>query len=109
LDLAESPLFHLGTDPSPLAQDDGLWDVSFFSCFPTCATVLSSHSEHNSLALPSHSYFRILILFPLKAIHEQYDPLATLTVEVFCPRTRKYLEAYLTILGSADAIIFEGA
>ena len=44
----------------------------------------------------------------LKAVHEQQDPLATLAIEVFCHRARKYLGAYLTTLGGADAVIFGG-
>ncbi len=44
----------------------------------------------------------------LKAVHEQQDPLATLAIEVFCHRARKYLGAYLAILGGADAVIFGG-
>lgn len=44
----------------------------------------------------------------LKAITEQQDPRATLAIEVFCHRARKYLGAYLAILGGADAVIFGG-
>jgi acetate kinase len=44
----------------------------------------------------------------LEAIHEHHDPLATLAIEVFCHRARKYLGAYLAILGGADAVIFGG-
>ncbi|WNM58369.1 acetate/propionate family kinase [Candidatus Nitrospira allomarina] len=39
---------------------------------------------------------------------EQQDPRATLAIEVFCHRARKYLGAYLAILGGADAVIFGG-
>lgn len=39
---------------------------------------------------------------------EQSDPRARLAVEVFCYRARKYLGAYLAVLGGADAVIFTG-
>jgi acetate kinase len=44
----------------------------------------------------------------LKAVREQRDPLATLAIEVFCHRARKYLGAYLATLGGADAVVFGG-
>ncbi|HNP28537.1 MAG TPA: acetate/propionate family kinase [Nitrospirales bacterium] len=44
----------------------------------------------------------------LKALYEQQDPRATLAIEVFCHRARKYLGAYLAVLGGADAVIFGG-
>jgi acetate kinase len=36
------------------------------------------------------------------------DPRARLAVEVFCHRARKYLGAYLAVLGGAEAVIFSG-
>ena len=36
------------------------------------------------------------------------DPRARLAVEVFCHRARKYLGAYLAVLGGADAVVFSG-
>jgi acetate kinase len=36
------------------------------------------------------------------------DARARLAIEVFCYRTRKYLGAYLAVLGGADAVIFSG-
>lgn len=39
---------------------------------------------------------------------ERHDPQATLAIEVFCHRARKYLGAYLAVLGGADAVIFGG-
>lgn len=44
----------------------------------------------------------------LQAVREQQNPRATLAIEVFCHRARKYLGAYLAILGGADAVIFGG-
>jgi len=44
----------------------------------------------------------------LEAIREQQNPRATLAIEVFCHRARKYLGAYLATLGGADAVIFGG-
>lgn len=44
----------------------------------------------------------------LQAVREQHDPLATLAIEIFCHRARKYLGAYLATLGGADAVIFGG-
>ena len=37
------------------------------------------------------------------------DPAATLAVEVFCYRARKYVGAYLAALGGAEAVVFSGA
>jgi len=39
---------------------------------------------------------------------EQEDPRARLAVDVFCYRARKYLGAYLAVLGGADAVVFSG-
>ena len=36
------------------------------------------------------------------------DPHARLALEVFCHRARKYLGAYLAVLGGADAVVFTG-
>jgi acetate kinase len=36
------------------------------------------------------------------------DPAARLAVEMFCYRISKYIGAYLTVLGGADALIFSG-
>jgi acetate kinase len=36
------------------------------------------------------------------------DPRARLAVDVFCHRARKYLGAYLAVLGGADAVVFSG-
>jgi acetate kinase len=36
------------------------------------------------------------------------NPRARLAVDVFCYRARKYLGAYLAVLGGAEAIIFSG-
>ena len=39
---------------------------------------------------------------------QREDPRARLAVEVFCHRARKYLGAYLAVLGGADAVVFSG-
>ena len=39
---------------------------------------------------------------------EASDPAARLALEVFCHRARKYVGAYLAVLGGADAVIFTG-
>ena len=39
---------------------------------------------------------------------ERDDPRARLAVDVFCYRARKYLGAYLAVLGGADAVVFSG-
>ncbi len=44
----------------------------------------------------------------LETAHAEHDPHAILAIEVFCHRARKYLGAYLAILGGADAVIFGG-
>jgi acetate kinase len=36
------------------------------------------------------------------------DPAAVLAVEIFCYRVLKYVGAYLTVLGGADAMVFTG-
>jgi acetate kinase len=36
------------------------------------------------------------------------DPRATLAVEVFCYRVRKYIGAYMAALGGADGLVFGG-
>ncbi len=37
-----------------------------------------------------------------------FNPRARLAVEVFCHRARKYLGAYLAVLGGAEAVVFSG-
>jgi acetate kinase len=44
----------------------------------------------------------------LQDIRDRQDPHATLAIEVYCHRVRKYLGAYLAVLGGADAVIFGG-
>lgn len=44
----------------------------------------------------------------LKAAQGKPDSRSALAVEVFCYRVRKYIGAYLAVLGGADAIIFGG-
>jgi acetate kinase len=36
------------------------------------------------------------------------EPRARLAIDVFCHRARKYLGAYLAVLGGADALVFSG-
>ena len=43
----------------------------------------------------------------LMAAYES-NPRTRLAVEVFCYRARKYLGAYLAVLGGADAVVFSG-
>jgi acetate kinase len=44
----------------------------------------------------------------LAAAQGQNDARAALAVDVFCYRVRKYIGAYLAVLGGADAIVFGG-
>jgi acetate kinase len=44
----------------------------------------------------------------LAAAEQEDDSRATLAIDVFCYRARKYLGAYLAALGGADAVIFGG-
>jgi acetate kinase len=44
----------------------------------------------------------------LKAAKERGDPLAAQAIEIFCYRVRKYLGAYLAVLGGAEAVLFGG-
>jgi acetate kinase len=36
------------------------------------------------------------------------EPRARIAVDVFCHRARKYLGAYLAVVGGADAVVFSG-
>ncbi len=44
----------------------------------------------------------------LRADEHRHHPGAALAIEVFCHRVRKYLGAYLAVLGGADAVVFGG-
>ena len=44
----------------------------------------------------------------LHAATEEQDKRARLAIEVFCYRARKYIGAYLAVLGGAEAIVFGG-
>jgi len=44
----------------------------------------------------------------LAAAEQEDDSRATLAIDVFCYRARKYIGAYLAALGGADAVIFGG-
>jgi acetate kinase len=43
----------------------------------------------------------------IQAMSEQ-KPLAALAIEMFCYRVRKYIGAYMAVLGRTDAIVFGG-
>ncbi len=44
----------------------------------------------------------------MRQLLESQDERSRLAVELYCYRARKYLGAYLAVLGGADAIIFGG-
>ena len=44
----------------------------------------------------------------MRELLESQDELSRLAVEIYCHRARKYLGAYLAVLGGANAIIFGG-
>jgi acetate kinase len=44
----------------------------------------------------------------LAEAHEHDDRRSRLAVEIFCYRVRKYIGAYLAVLGGADALVFTG-
>ena len=44
----------------------------------------------------------------LRAVEQEGDQRAEFAVDLFCYRVRKYLGAYLAVLGGADAIVFGG-
>jgi acetate kinase len=44
----------------------------------------------------------------LRAAEQEKDKRAKFAIELFCYRVRKYLGAYLAVLGGADAIVFGG-
>lgn len=44
----------------------------------------------------------------MRALHRSGDGAARAAIELFCYRARKYVGAYLAVLGGADAIVFGG-
>ena len=44
----------------------------------------------------------------LRAVREEQDERASLAIDMFCYRARKYIGSYLAVLGGADALIFGG-
>src|SRR6476619_8204825 len=44
----------------------------------------------------------------VREILRRDDPAAELALDVFCYRARKYLGAYLAVLGGAEAVVFSG-
>ena len=44
----------------------------------------------------------------LRAAEQEQDTRAQLAIDLFCYRARKYLGAYLALLGGADAVVFGG-
>ena len=44
----------------------------------------------------------------MRVLLESEAPAARLAIELYCYRARKYIGAYLTVLGGADAILFGG-
>jgi acetate kinase len=44
----------------------------------------------------------------LEAAAQAHDEQAALAIELFCYRARKYIGAYLAVLGGADAVVFGG-
>jgi acetate kinase len=44
----------------------------------------------------------------LRAAEQEQDQRAKFAIDLFCYRVRKYLGAYLALLGGADAIVFGG-
>lgn len=44
----------------------------------------------------------------LRAVEQEGDAQAEFAIEVFCYRVRKYIGAYLAVLGGADAVVFGG-
>jgi len=44
----------------------------------------------------------------LEESHENNDRRSRLAIEIFCYRVRKYIGAYLSAIGGADAIVFTG-
>ena len=44
----------------------------------------------------------------IHAANHEHDKRAHLAIELFCYRTRKYIGAYLAVLGGAEAIVFGG-
>ena len=44
----------------------------------------------------------------LRAVEQEGDQRAEFAVDLFCYRARKYMGAYLAVLGGADAIVFGG-
>ncbi|MDR4496003.1 MAG: acetate/propionate family kinase [Nitrospirales bacterium] len=63
------------------------------------------NTQSGLLGLSGHSFDMKVLL---QAAHENPDSPAALAIRVFTHRARKYLGAYLAILGGADAVVFGG-
>lgn len=72
----------------------------------SCAEVVEWLQHHSGLLGVSGKSADMRILFD--AMNQEHDERATLAIELFCYRARKYMGAYLAALGGADAVIFGG-
>jgi acetate kinase len=65
--------------------------------------LLNEDSGLHGLSGVSHDMRRLLT-----AAEQEQNTRAALAIEVFCYRVRKYIGAYLAVLGGADAVLFGG-
>lgn len=72
----------------------------------SCAEVVEWLHHQSGLLGVSGKSADMRILF--NAMNQERDERATLAIELFCYRARKYVGAYLAALGGADAVIFGG-
>ena len=72
----------------------------------SCAEVVEWLQHRSGLLGVSGKSADMRILFD--AMNQEHDERASLAIELFCYRARKYMGAYLAVMGGADAVIFEG-
>ena len=72
----------------------------------SCAEVMEWLRHRSGLLGVSGKSANVRILFD--AMTQEHDERATLAIELFCYRARKYMGAYLAAMGGADAVIFGG-
>ena len=72
----------------------------------SCAEVVEWLYHRSGLLGVSGKSADMCILFD--AMNQEHDERASLAIELFCYRARKYMGAYLAVMGGADAVIFGG-
>jgi acetate kinase len=131
LDEVNSVVLHLGNGASATAVAAGLSVDTSMGMTPLEGLVMGTRSGDVDPALPAHLH-RVAGLGPeevdralnsasgmralagtndLREVHRRIaegDADAALALDVFCHRVRKYVGAYLAVLGRTDAVVFTG-